>query len=258
MIDSRTLQTFVMQAGFTLGKIDGQIGPASLSAFRLYLTNRGVKYTSWSPERFMVALNQQVITDQGYDIGKVDGLWGPRSQYGLELFQNKLRDVTPPPVAVQHMKPIWPRQKDVAAFYGRPGENQVLLDTPYSLFLDWDLSVKINRFSIHKKVAPSAEAAMKDILDHYGKDAIHELGLDQFGGCLNVRKMRGGTRWSMHSWGIAIDWDANRNSLRMNSSQAMLAKPECSAFLKAWEKQGWISLGRERNFDWMHVQAARL
>jgi len=70
--------------------------------------------------------------------------------------------------------------------------------------------------------------------------------------------MRGGNSWSMHSWGIAIDFDASRNQLRWGREKAVLAKPVYDAWWKAWEDEGWVSLGQERNYDWMHVQAARL
>jgi hypothetical protein len=70
--------------------------------------------------------------------------------------------------------------------------------------------------------------------------------------------MRGGNSYSMHSWGIAIDFDPERNRLNWNSGEARLAKPDCIPFWQAWEAEGWVSLGRTRDFDWMHVQAARL
>jgi hypothetical protein len=37
-----------------------------------------------------------------------------------------------------------------------------------------------------------------------------------------------------------------------------MAQPEYAPFLDLWEAEGFVSLGRARNFDWMHVQAARL
>ena len=36
------------------------------------------------------------------------------------------------------------------------------------------------------------------------------------------------------------------------------ARPEYNMWWKLWEEEGWVSLERQRNFDWMHVQAARL
>ena len=96
------------------------------------------------------------------------------------------------------------------------------------------------------------------VLDHYGLDEIKRLRLDLWGGCLNVRKMRGGDRYSMHSWGIALDYDPERNRLKWGRDKASFAKPEYDPWWEAWEQEGWVSLGRQRNFDWMHVQAAKI
>ena len=84
------------------------------------------------------------------------------------------------------------------------------------------------------------------------------MGLDLWGGCHNIRPIRGGTRRSAHSWGIAIDFDSDRNQLHWGRDKATFAKPEYDYWWKYWEEEGWVSLGRIRNFDWMHLQAARL
>ena len=70
--------------------------------------------------------------------------------------------------------------------------------------------------------------------------------------------MRGGTRWSTHAWGIAIDYDPDRNQLKWGRDRAAFARPEYDAWWRLWEEEGWVSLGRTRNYDWMHVQAAKL
>ena len=82
--------------------------------------------------------------------------------------------------------------------------------------------------------------------------------MELFGGSLNVRRMRGGSAWSIHSWGCAIDFDPERNQLRWKKPKAVLSSAECADFWHFWEEEGWVSLGRARNYDWMHVQAARL
>ena len=82
-------------------------------------------------------------------------------------------------------------------------------------------------------------------------------GKGQGGGCLNVRRMRGGTRWSTHSWGIAMDYDPEQNQWKWGRDRATLALPEYDAWWRLWEEEGWTSLGRTKNFDWMHVQAAK-
>jgi hypothetical protein len=55
-----------------------------------------------------------------------------------------------------------------------------------------------------------------------------------------------------------LDFDPSRNKLKWGRDKANLARPEYDAWWEAWETEGWLSLGRERNFDWMHIQAVKL
>jgi hypothetical protein len=142
-------------------------------------------------------------------------------------------------------------------FYGVPGKNQTMLVLPFKMRIAWDRRKTISRFSVHEKVHDSALRAFNKIANAYDADARKDLGIDLFGGCLNVRRMRGGSRWSMHSWGIAIDFDPARNQLRWGRDKARLAKPDTEEFWCIWESEGWTSLGRARNCDYMHIQAAR-
>jgi len=102
------------------------------------------------------------------------------------------------------------------------------------------------------------ESVLEDVLKHYGLEEIKRLKLDVWGGCYNDRPIRGGSKPSMHSWGIAMDYDPANNKLRWGKDKATFAQPEYLEWWKIWERHGWISLGRQRNFDWMHVQAASL
>jgi hypothetical protein len=106
-------------------------------------------------------------------------------------------------------------------------------------------------------VAASLYKIFESTLSTYGVD-IETLGLNLFGGCLNVRKMRGGSSWSIHSWGAAIDLDPDNNQLRWDNNKATFAKSDYDPFWEIVEKEGWTSLGRRKNYDWMHFQAARL
>jgi len=152
----------------------------------------------------------------------------------------------------------WPRQAEVEAFFGPVGGGQAPLLLPFPLRLAWETTRLVPRISLHRKVHASAARCFEQIAAAYDADARHQLGLDLFGGSFNVRKMRGGERWSLHAWGIAIDFDPLRNNLRSTHATARLAHPDCEAFWQIWEREGWISLGRSRDYDWMHVQAARL
>lgn len=152
---------------------------------------------------------------------------------------------------------VWPKQRDVPKFFGKVGQNQVMIKTPYPMML-YDGPKVITKIGVHEKVAPSVLRILTRVLEEYGPEKIKALHLDRYFGALNVRKMRGSGAYSMHSWGIAIDFDANRNQLNMHRNKAEFAKPVYEKWWKAWEDEGWVSLGRTRDFDWMHVQAARL
>jgi hypothetical protein len=166
------------------------------------------------------------------------------------------RDEEPLAVNPNH----WPDQNEanLNTFFGAVGTNQANLVLPYPHRVAWNVRQTIHSFSCNSKVHDSAQRALTKVFDHYGMERIKELRLDRWGGCLNVRKMRGGSKWSMHSWGIAIDYDPDRNQLKWGRDKAAFAQPEYDSWWRFWEEEGWVSLGRTRNYDWMHVQAAKL
>lgn len=155
----------------------------------------------------------------------------------------------------------WPNQDyaSMVKFYGDVGENQIQIPLPYPVVLAWDHTKQVRKITCHEKVSHCMTKIFDDLLSHYGKDKIHELGIDRFGGMLNVRKMRGSaSAWSIHSWGAACDLDPDRNTLRETSKTARFARPEYLPMWKIIEATGATSLGRTRNFDWMHFQFATL
>lgn len=151
----------------------------------------------------------------------------------------------------------WPKQRECEKFYGRVGENQTMCKLPFEMVIAWDPAKKIKKFSCHKKVAPHLERIFARTLEYYGETKLKDLRLHYFGGCLNVRKMRGGKALSMHSWGIAVDLDPERNQLRWGRDKASFAKLPYNKFWEFVYDEGAISLGREANYDWMHFQFAR-
>ena len=143
------------------------------------------------------------------------------------------------------------------AKYGEPGnpDNIVSIDLPYPMRIAWDLTKTVNKIQCHKLVSDRLKAVFTDLLAAYGYDKIKELGIDLFGGCLNVRLMRGSKiKWSRHSWGVAIDLDPTRNKLKETKATARFARPEYKAMIDVFYQHGFISLGVEKNYDWMHFE----
>lgn len=148
--------------------------------------------------------------------------------------------------------------RELISKYGKPNvTGQGYLTTiklPYPMRLAWDLDTKITKMSCHKLVADKFIGVFNDLLSHYGYEKLVELGIDLFGGTFNFRKMRGGSEWSRHSWGVAIDLDPARNQLKETSKTARFARPEYKPMIDIFYKWGFVGLGREKNYDWMHFE----
>lgn len=148
--------------------------------------------------------------------------------------------------------------KQLIAKYGKAtigGEKYlVTIDLPYPMRLAWDIKTTVTKMRCHKLVADKFKDVFEDILSTYGLERIQELGIDLYGGCFNYRKMRGGTDWSRHSWGVAIDLDPVRNQLKETSKTARFAREEYTEMIDIFYKHGFVSLGREKNYDWMHFE----
>lgn len=151
-------------------------------------------------------------------------------------------------------------------------EHLVAVDCPWELTVDFLPEATRKTLKVHRKVAHSLGEILAEAFDHYGKEAgIREHNLHLFSGDYVLRSIRGGARPSTHAYGIAIDWWGSANELRRMrggakpgsrlenpSIGAPLAGPAYRDWWAIWEKHGWYSLGRHRDCDWMHVQAARI
>lgn len=226
------IQSRLTAHGFAVGPIDGVIGDKTTAAIKAFQAARGLPVSGKADEATVAALRS---TSAGPVIRPIG-------------------EDQPAPT----IKSVWPRQADVSAFYGAVGTSQTTIEIPFDMWLAWDKSVRARKMTLHTKVAASAERVLQAVAGLYSAQERKTIGLDLFGGSLNVRKMRGGSAYSMHSWGIAIDFDPERNQLKWGKDRARLAQPDAVPFWLEWEKEGWLSLGRARDFDHMHVQAARL
>ena len=256
------LQLLLKEEGWYSGAIDGIFGPNTLSGIQ----NLEAVEEIWSLKRKIVGSLQVFANRNNIPCNPVDGYWGSVTEeayHQLRRLKLPKENISPVwrPEEIPDVNPNeWPKQytDEFNDFFGNQGDHLVDVDLPYEHRISWQLDKKIRRFKGHEKVRNSISSVLTNVLAHYGVEEIRRLRLDVWGGCFNIRPIRGGTKPSMHSWGIAMDYDPNRNKLRWGADKAVFAREEYQRWWEFWEEEGWVSLGRSRNFDWMHVQAAKI
>lgn len=128
--------------------------------------------------------------------------------------------------------------------YGNPEEehNMIVWDIPNEL----EIGVIPKKLYCNKDlVAPLTQAFKNLIATGYVKE------LKTWDGCFNIRKKRGLTSMSLHSWGIAIDVNAAWNGLGKT--------PVLSAgFVKCFTDAGFEWGGTWTRKDGMHFQLAKI
>ena len=124
--------------------------------------------------------------------------------------------------------------------YGDPTleKSMVVWDVPANL----EVGVIPKKLYCNKDMVAPLSQAFKNLIDT-GKVAE----LKTFDGCFNIRKKRGLSSMSLHSWGIAIDVNAAWNQLNMT--------PALSAgFVKCFTDAGFEWGGTWSRKDGMHMQ----
>jgi len=236
------MQSRLTAHGFSVGPVDGINGPVTVAALRAFQTRHGLNASGTGDAQTVAALRASASALTPSEAAKVPD----RTIKNGHL------------VGEPNNHAEWPRQVSVPGVFGKPGEGIITVEVPFAMSLAWDKSIKVRRISCHELVAPSTVRILERTAVLYNEREREAIGISVYGGGFNIRKMRGGQSLSMHSYGIAFDFDPERNQLRWNRGRARLAQDDAVPFWELWEDEGWISLGRERDFDWMHVQAARL
>ncbi len=268
------IQRVLRAAGYYSGSLDGDLGPKSKAGIEKLLQSRSGEvagnWTFWGTQRRGIAALQLILKHAGFpDVGAIDGLagmltlqaysdWDHLQQTGERPAPWRPDDTPEEPTGPA---PSWGTQRDMDRRYGPAGGKQCtagVVNLPFPLRIAWDKSSTVRTFRCHEEVAASAERAYRRVASAYSPEDIQTLGLDLFGGCYNYRNKRGGSTLSTHAYGLAIDTDPERNQLRWDHSRARLARPDAVEWFRCWEAEGWLSLGRARDFDWMHVQAPGL
>lgn len=142
------------------------------------------------------------------------------------------------------------------SIFGKPGNESILVNVkvPENYPLKYD-GKRVKTIRIHNLVADRLEAALKDIINHYGED-IEKVapGACVYDGSYYFRNSRGGSSTSIHSWGLAIDFDAANNAMYTKWKNARLGQDIYKPFFDILEHHGFLSLGRRQGNDVMHVQ----
>ena len=124
--------------------------------------------------------------------------------------------------------------------YGDPEKenNMTIWDVPTEL----EIGVIPKRLYCNKDLISPLSKAFKSLID-----TGHVNELKTFDGCFNIRKKRGLSSMSLHSWGIAIDVNAFENGLGQTPK---LSKQ----FVECFTSSGFEWGGTWQRKDGMHFQ----
>jgi len=129
--------------------------------------------------------------------------------------------------------------------YGEPSAsnpNLVLWDVPTEL----EVGVIPKRIYCNKDLVEPIKKALSALVS-----TGHVSELKTWDGCFNIRKKRGLSSMSLHSWAIAIDVNAFENGLGQN--------PKLSAgFVKCFTDNGFDWGGTWQRKDGMHFQLSKI
>lgn len=134
--------------------------------------------------------------------------------------------------------------KECLAKYGQPEKhnNMILWDVPTEL----EIGVIPKRLYCNKDIIEPLRKAFENLIR---TDCSREL--KTFDGCFNIRKKRGLSSMSLHSWGIAIDVNAFENGLNQT--------PKLSVnFVKCFTDAGFDWGGAWKRRDGMHFQLSKI
>lgn len=164
-----------------------------------------------------------------------DGMWGPES---IRKCRGHLLALMPTPNP-------WPLYRDLEEFYGVPGTNHTTINVS-------GLGVKyggqeVRKITVNEKCAGSLLDILEDI-----HDSPFASILESYAGCFNNRKMRQGSRLSVHAYAAAVDLhpagNGNQTPWPINAIMPI-------EVMEIFAKYGWVAAGAHWGRDGQHFQA---
>lgn len=128
--------------------------------------------------------------------------------------------------------------------YGDPNlqKSLVLFDVPTEL----EIGLIPKRIYCNKDIVAPLTQAFKNLIA-----TGHVKEIKTWDGCFNIRKKRGLTSMSLHSWGIAVDINAFENGLGKTPKLS-------SGFVKCFTDAGFDWGGTWTRKDGMHFQLSKI
>ncbi len=188
-------------------------------------------------------MNRSEIIALQTHIGAVaDGFWGPRSIAGCKAFLKNLMPRDSP----------WPKPDPASLrkFYGEPGNVDQLVAIDVSGLGVFYEAQPVRSIRAHRLVADSLLRILTAI---HAASALRPV-LREYAGCYNYRLMRGGSAYSLHAYGAAIDLTPDDNAFR-DSWPLRASMP--IGVMEAFAREGWLAAGAFWGYDAMHFQATR-
>ena len=203
---------------------------------------RAVRLGGWASfKKKPTDMNQSKIKELQRHVGTTpDGFWGRNSIAACKAHLRKLMPGISP----------WPKahSRALAKFFGDAGEESNLVNLPVA-----GLGVKYEGQSVktvrcNRRVAESLGRIIKELSIH------HPEVLADYNGCFNFRRMRGGSSYSLHAYGAAIDFMAGSNGNR-TTWPAKASMP--ITVMEIFAREGWLPAGAFWSRDAMHFQATK-
>ncbi len=128
--------------------------------------------------------------------------------------------------------------------YGTPSKDNscmTLWDVPSAL----EIGVIPKKIYMNKDMVEPLKKAFGNLISGFVEE------LKTWDGCFNIRKKRGGTTMSLHSWAIAVDVNAFENGFGKEPKLS-------SGFVKCFTDAGFDWGGTWKKKDGMHFQLSKI
>lgn len=129
---------------------------------------------------------------------------------------------------------------EIVSQFGQPGDRSNIVSVPMKA----GPGGRTVPVQVHKKIADRLKNAFEEISAAGLSDEIKT-----FDGSYNARKKRGGSTWSVHSWGLAVDLNAGQYPM---GTSAASTSPRYKQIAQIFARNGFYQLGN----DPMHFQFA--